>query len=201
MLIFHTVDIRIFNDNNTLNEAIKNSSKFRLTKYNGINNEVGKLQVIANTYLLNKCLNEVGLFEKNMEYEIGKFGKPRFTNISGIHFNLSHSKNMALAVISDENVGCDIQFIDKVDMNLIDKVLSNEEKEYLLNKDDYAYNDCKLSIDEKFYRLWVMKEAILKKEGIGLNTNLKSIHSDKVYFEKRKINTNNDTEEYVLAIY
>lgn len=125
-----------------------------------MNNHTGKLQVLANTYLLNKCLNELGLKEKDMEYEIEKNGKLHFTNAKNVHFNLSHSKNMSLAVVSDKPVGCDIQFIDKVDEKLFDLVLSEEEKKFVINEPVGAST---ASPNEKFYTLWAMKEAIIKK--------------------------------------
>ena len=132
MKIFATIDIRKFENEKLLNEALANASDFRKKKYEAMNNHQGKLQVIANTYLLNKCLNELNLNEKDMDYAIEKNGKLKFTNALDIHFNLSHSKNMSLAVVSDKPVGCDIQLIDKVDEKLYDLVLSEEEKKYVV---------------------------------------------------------------------
>ena len=132
MRIFETIDVRKFEDESFLSEALTNASNFRKKKYEAINNHLGKLQVIANTYLLDKCLKELGLLERDMEYIVEKNGKLRFANKPDVHFNLSHSKNMSLAVVSDEPVGCDIQFIDKVDEKLYDLVLSEEEKKYVV---------------------------------------------------------------------
>ena len=57
MRIFETIDVKKFEDESFLSEALANASDFRKKKYEAINNHLGKLQVIANTYLLNKCLN------------------------------------------------------------------------------------------------------------------------------------------------
>ena len=193
MKIFATIDIRKFEDEKFLSEALANASDFRKKKYEAMNNHQGKLQVIANTYLLNKCLNELNLNEKDMDYAIEKNGKLKFTNAQGIHFNLSHSKNMSLAVVSDKPVGCDIQFIDKVDEKLYDLVLSEKEKKLVVGAST-------ASPDERFYELWAMKEAIIKKDGTGLRDRLTEVHDGNVYIEKRFLKSNEIVEEYILAI-
>lgn len=218
MKIYSTIDIRKFEDEKFLSDALSNSSVFRKKKYEAMNNSTGKLQVLANTYLLNKCLNELNLNEKDMEYAVEKNGKLRFTNAENVHFNLSHSKNMSLAVVSDKPVGCDIQFIDKVDEKLYDLVLSEYEKRIV--KGDctnpvggeckFRRGECLQSPDivrasstspaEKFYELWAMKEAIIKKDGTGLRDNLADVHDDNVYIEKRFLKSNEIVEEYILAI-
>lgn len=207
MRIFKTIDVRKFEDESFLNEALAKASNFRKKKYEAINNHLGKLQVIANTYLLNKCLNELGLNEKDMEYVVEKNGKLRFTNKPDVHFNLSHSKNMSLAVVSDEPVGCDIQFVDKVDEKLYDLVLSEEEKKYVVGENTNPVGASVNSVGasctspaERFYELWAMKEAIIKKDGSGLRDRLTDVHDDNVYIEKRILESNEIVERYILAI-
>ena len=216
MRIFETIDIRKFEDEKFLKEAISNASGFRKKKYEAMNNHIGKLQVIANTYLLDKCLNELNLKEKDMEYIVEKNGKLRFTNVDNIHFNLSHSKNMSLAVVSDVPVGCDIQYIGKVDEKLFDLVLSEEEKKFVTNKSvggdilspyvgadtirPHSVEASTASLEEKFYRLWAMKEAIVKKDGTGLRSRLTDVHDDNVYIEKKVLSNNDVVESYILAI-
>ncbi len=193
MRIFETIDVRKFEDESFLSDALANASNFRKKKYEAINNHLGKLQVIANTYLLDKCLKELGLHERDMEYIVEKNGKLRFANEPDVHFNLSHSKNMSLAVVSDEPVGCDIQFIDKVDEKLYDLVLSEEEKKYVVGA------SC-TSPEERFYKLWAMKEAIIKKDGSGLRDRLTDVHDDNVYIEKIVLSDKEVTEKYIIAI-
>lgn len=228
MKMFATIDIKKFEDETFLNETLANISKFRREKYEAMNNPTGKFQVLANTYLLNKCLNELNLNEKDMEYAIEKNGKLRFINAPNIHFNLSHSKNMSLAVISDKPVGCDIQFVDKVDEKLYDLVLSEYEKRIVKgNCTNPVGDECKFcrgeclqsltsvgadiirpqlvgasstSSAEKFYEFWAMKEAIIKKDGTGLRDRLTDVHDDNVYIEKRFLKSNEIVEEYILAI-
>ena len=202
MKIFATIDIRKFEDEKFLSDALANASDFRKKKYEAMNNHQGKLQVIANTYLLNKCLDELNLNEKDMDYAIEKNGKLKFLNAPDIHFNLSHSKNMSLAVVSDKPVGCDIQFVDKADEKLYDLVLSEEEKNLVVEGDILSsyVGASTASPDERFYELWAMKEAIIKKVGTGLRDNLADVHDDNVYIEKRFLKSYEIVEEYILAI-
>lgn len=200
MRIFETIDVRKFEDESFLSEALTNASNFRKKKYEAINNHLGKLQVIANTYLLDKCLKELGLLERDMEYIVEKNGKLRFANKPDVHFNLSHSKNMSLAVVSDEPVGCDIQFIDKVDEKLYDLVLSEEEKKYVVGASVNSVGASSTSPEERFYELWAMKEAIIKKDGSGLRDRLTDVHDDNVYIEKIVLSSNEVTEKYIIAI-
>ena len=200
MRIFETIDVRKFEDESFLNETLANASNFRKKKYEAINNHLGKLQVIANTYLLDKCLKELGLHERDMEYIVEKNGKLRFANEPDVHFNLSHSKNMSLAVVSDEPVGCDIQFIDKVDEKLYDLVLSEEEKKYVVGASVNSVRASSTSPEERFYELWAMKEAIIKKDGSGLRDRLTDVHDDNVYIEKIVLSDKEVTEKYVVAI-
>lgn len=194
MRIYKTIDVRTFEDKDKLDEALNASSKFRLDRYNDMKVKLGKLQIIANTYLLDKCLNEKGLREKDMDYGIEKNGKLYFENVDNIFFNLSHSKNMSLAVLSDEPVGCDIQYVDTANDNLYDITLSEEEKKDVLAEKDIDKRN------EKFYILWAMKEAVIKKDGSGLRKDLTSIDISDVYVEKYILNAGLKKEKYIIAI-
>ncbi len=125
-------------------------------------------------YLLTRaCLRKIIADELNMnpkliEYSYGKYKKP-FLNIElnnrKFYFNVSHS-NEYLAICTSEvnEVGIDIEFIDqKSDILLLkEQVLS----EYELNCFSQLENEREQR--NYFYRLWAIKEAILKGIGIGL---------------------------------
>ncbi len=105
-------------------EIISNSSKFRIDKYNAINSKEVKKEILAATYLIDKHLRKYGLREKDMEYMIGKNGKPSFENHPEINFSISHSKDLVLVAFSDIEVGCDMQIVKNIDSNIFDKVLA-----------------------------------------------------------------------------
>lgn len=193
MLKVYLVDIRKFDDKTSLSEALNSASLFRKEKYESFKFDINKKQSLAATYLLNHYLNTIGFLEKDMVYDINKYGKPSFKNLPNIKFSISHSGNISMLVVSDNEVGCDIEKVGKFDEKLIDKVLSDNEKKEL---------NAKKSINDKndiFYKYWVMKEAILKKEGTGLTCELNKIHDDLAYISDILLTDIN--EKYYFAIF
>ena len=91
-------------------------------------------------------------------------GKPYIQNFNGIHFNLSHSQDLAIYVIcQDREVGIDLEFINsQCDVDSIAKryFLPSEQKviSYLCERDKYL----------AFYRAWTLKEAYGKATGEGI---------------------------------
>ena len=91
-------------------------------------------------------------------------GKPYIQNFNGIHFNLSHSQDLAIYVIcQDREVGIDLEFINsQCDVDSIAKryFLPSEQKVigYLCERDKYL----------AFYRAWTLKEAYGKATGEGI---------------------------------
>ena len=91
-------------------------------------------------------------------------GKPYIQNFKGLHFNLSHSQDLAIYVIcQDREVGIDLEFINsQCDVDSIAKryFLPSEQKviSYLCERDKYL----------AFYRAWTLKEAYGKATGEGI---------------------------------
>jgi 4'-phosphopantetheinyl transferase len=91
-------------------------------------------------------------------------GKPYIQNFNGLHFNLSHSQDLAIYVIcQDREVGIDLEFINsQCDVDSIAKryFLPSEQKVigYLCERDKYL----------AFYRAWTLKEAYGKATGEGI---------------------------------
>ena len=87
-------------------------------------------------------------------------GKPVFTNIP-YYFNISHSCGRAVCVLSDVEVGVDIEFIKKV--RAFDLIAEN----FFAPEEIKRFRSAKNSAEE-FYRIWTRKEALLKKSGSGI---------------------------------
>lgn len=86
-------------------------------------------------------------------------GKPYFLN-SDLHFSITHTKRHAFCVLSDRPVGIDAEEADRiVSPRLAEKILSGTEKaRYEASPDKNA----------ALLRLWVLKEAWVKRTGEGL---------------------------------
>lgn len=86
--------------------------------------------------------------------------------VGDFHFNLSHSGNMALCIISDHEVGCDIELRRENCLDIADRFFFNEEKELIDAQDG---EEKKL---EMFFRLWTLKESFMKATRLGFKLPL-----------------------------
>lgn len=119
--------------------------------------------------LLKKMLLEAGVDENSTDkIEYNSKGKPFLPDYPDIHFNLSHSGTKALCVISDYEVGCDVETIKCADMKLAGRFFSSVENEELKKCSS------KEEQDRLFYRIWTLKESFLKAVGSGLSIELAS---------------------------
>ena len=104
-----------------------------------------------------------GIPRGSIRYVHGAFGKP-YLDGSTLQFSLSHTKGAVCAVFSDGEsgeVGVDIERRDRrVSERIRERILSENEK--LL-----------VSSTEDLLRLWVQKEAFLKRLGTGIADDLR----------------------------
>lgn len=112
--------------------------------------------------LLRQGLAAHGINEQEAVFAYGENGKPYLPEYSDVHFNLSHSGEMAVAVFSDTAVGCDIERIGAADLPLAAKFFSEREYQYLARFPKGHQRDA------AFYRLWTLKESFVKTTGAGL---------------------------------
>lgn len=84
--------------------------------------------------------------------------------IKNAFFNISHCKTGVVCIISDNNVGIDIETIDKDHLSLIDMVMNNNEEISIINS--------KIK-ENTFTKFWAIKESYLKNIGSGLIDDLK----------------------------
>lgn len=94
-------------------------------------------------------------------------GKPYFTE-GDWHFSISHTKNHAFCVLSQKNVGLDAEETDrKVSPAMARKFLSPTEQARLGP-----------DMQREVLRLWVLKEALAKREGRGIGNWMKTTDFD-----------------------
>ena len=93
-------------------------------------------------------------------------GKPFFPGRKDLHFNLSHSADLALCALDGAPVGVDIQIVKEWRPGLPGRVCSPGELEWL---------DAQPDRWPAFTRLWALKEARVKQSGQGLTTSIRDI--------------------------
>ena len=96
----------------------------------------------------------------------GEHGKPYFSENSGIHFNISHTGNMAVCAVGECELGVDIEQIRSVKESMKKRVLAPGEQLWL---------ERQINQDEAFIRLWTLKESYIKATGKGLRTELAAV--------------------------
>ncbi|WP_226781557.1 4'-phosphopantetheinyl transferase family protein [Oceaniglobus trochenteri] len=107
----------------------------------------------------------LGCAPGDIAFGYGAHGRPR---VAGVHFNLSHTGDLAqLAVSRDLVPGVDIETVAPIDMAVARAHFSANEVQALCALPEGA----RLAA---FYRCWTRKEAFLKALGTGLSTDLHS---------------------------
>lgn len=118
--------------------------------------------------LLYKCLLREGITDGKLSF--AENGKPFLADRRDIHFNLSHSENMAVCAVSDRPVGVDIEACRHFENDLADFAFHKSEIDYIRRKENDA--------DMAFTRLWTIKESVMKYFGTGLSLEPKEIYVD-----------------------
>jgi len=131
----------------------------KILKY--VNEKDRKLSLGAGL-LLNDVLSEHG--KQMSEIYTKENGKPY---VKGLHFNLSHSNDIAICVVGNKNVGCDIEKIKKAPLSVAKRYFSEKEIAVLDNLSESEK-------DRGFFRLWTIKESYIKMTGEGLLRPLNS---------------------------
>lgn len=100
--------------------------------------------------------------------EIGRLpgGKPFFPGRAGLHFNLSHSGDLALCALDGGAVGVDIQITKAWRPSLPKRVCAPEELAWLEEQPD---------LWPAFTLLWALKESRVKESGQGLTVSIRDI--------------------------
>ena len=114
--------------------------------------------------LLRLALEDVG--EDYTGIDFVKNGKPVLKD-SHICFNLSHSEDKVMCSISDSDVGCDVERIQPIDLDIARRYFFGSEYETIASADDENRY-------EMFYRFWTLKESFMKATGLGFELPLDS---------------------------
>ena len=137
-------------------DAISNERKAKALMYSFKNDQ---LLSYAACIAFDKGLKTYNLYEKDVVIEYGNNGKPSLKDYPQIHFNISHSGELAIAAFSDSEIGCDIEQVRKLKESVLNSCFTNEEISYINNSEDK---------DFAFTEIWTLKESFLKCLGLGI---------------------------------
>lgn len=130
-----------------------------LKKMNKFVRDIDKINYLTTHSIINFIFSQIiECAVSDIIHEKAKNGKPYVENSKNVKFNISHSYGCAVVALAKNDIGVDIEFINR-------KFLFKDITDISFSKREIGYvkNDAK-----RFYRYWVAKEAYLKYEGVGL---------------------------------
>ena len=149
-----------------LEAALKEISAQRREQALKFKYEQGQRLCVLAYQLLKQALREDYGISENPVFDYNEHGKPSIVGHPEIFFNLSHCKEAAVCVVSDQPVGIDVESIRAYKESLVNYTMNDEEIAQIKSAEDPA---------AFFIRLWTMKEATTKLIGTGISNDLKSV--------------------------
>ena len=167
MLKGYLFDISSLNEE-TFSRLLLSVKQYRRDKIDKLALKNSKYLSLGVELLIRKACEDFGIDYLSEEIVINEYGKPSFKN-SKYFFNTSHSGKYALCVISDVEVGCDIEEIKEFKARVAERFFTDKEKLYLEVAPDK---------NDMFYRIWTLKESYIKCIGKGFGLSLNSFEMD-----------------------
>lgn len=129
-------------------------------------NDTDKINALLSRLLvLSEISKRSGVPMNKIKFTFGTHGKPYPKDIN-LQYSLSHTKGAVCVGFSQNTeIGADIERSDRrVNPALYKRALSDEEL-------------AAVSTDRDFLKCWVMKEAFLKRLGLGITRDLRGINT------------------------
>lgn len=185
----YALNSSVFDDESLFFEKYNMMSGYRQRKINSCKQIEDKKLSLAAGVLTDIALSQFFLRERDMRYAENEKGKPYFMEYKDIFFSLSHSGKWAVAVFSDNEVGCDIQEMKDINLNIANRFFTQNECDYINSSADKT---------DSFFEVWTRKESFIKALGTGLSTPLNSfdVFSDTNWH----FSTYNDIAGYKISV-
>lgn len=166
-------DVSCYEDNDLFLRQLKTIEISRKNKVVSYRNQNDQYLSLGAYVLLQKSLKYLGFAEK-FTLLYSKKGKPYIEEFEQLHISYSHSGTKVFLVISDEEIGCDVEKNDIPRIEIAKQFFTKQE-----------YEDCLKN--NNFYRYWTIKESFTKALGQGISLPLNSFF---VNFEKNIVEQN-----------
>ena len=127
--------------------------------------------------------------EREILFDRTESGKPFVTNARAF-FSVSHSKEMVVCAVDDQEIGVDAEFIRDIDLSITRIACTEKDKEFIFSSDD------KNEQINRFFTVWTAKEAYFKFIGTGI-IGLKTID----YEEIKPFCRHFREGDYMIAVY
>ena len=161
----YIANVDCLEDGALFDEAYNSVSERRKEKTDRMRFDKDKRLSLGVELLLKKALEESDIDYKSINLDYGKNEKP-YIQGNEIFFNLSHSGNMAVCAVSKNEIGVDIEQIERADFKIAKRIFTKGENIRIKNT---------LDKNSSFIRYWTLKESYMKYCGSGLSIAPKDI--------------------------
>ncbi len=206
--LFSAMLPRFYGQTEVFNQMLSREEQIKAERF--VTKTLSQRYIIAHGLLRYLLADALNIDAKAVKLLVSERGKP-YIEDNNIHFNLSHSEDMALIGVSREaKVGVDIEYCQKQVsiLEIAKRFFSATEYKKLSH----------LSGDElrmAFYKGWTQKEAVLKGLGHGIADHLAhcevsilpneppallAFHSDEVQTKIWQLDTWQPHPDYVAAV-
>ncbi len=183
------INVSSFTDEETLNllkPLISDERKAKMERFHFKKDSIRCLlgEIIAR-FAVSKRLN---CKNSDISFKVDSFSKPCLDKPKdSIFFNISHSGDWVVCVLSDYPCGIDIEFIKETDFGIAKRFFTQDEYESLMRQPAHYRS-------KYFFMLWTLKESYIKTDGRGLSLPLDSfsfkLDSDKISLLTKNALTN-----------
>lgn len=159
----YIADVSILKDASVFESFLKKVPEYRQKKAMSFKFDKGKMQSLGVGLLLQRACRDAGFNGADNHIAYGENGKPFLVDFPDVHFNLSHSGERVMVVISPFEVGCDVEIIKGDRGRLAERFFKPEESAWIKSFESLEAQS------EAFYRLWTLKECYMKVTGRGMS--------------------------------
>ncbi len=134
------------------------------------NKKAAYASITAGLMLQDIIYRECGIEPADLNFLTGDNGKPYLQGENTFKFNLSHSGEYVVVAYGSCELGVDMEEIRhmmNIDEAVAKRCFTNDEQDYISLVDDETR-------EEKFIKLWTMKESYVKLTGKGISMPLNS---------------------------
>ncbi len=160
----YTADTRSLENPELFSRLYSHTAPYRREKTDRMRFDKDKRQSLGAGVLLEYALKKEGVNDPQFSFE--KNGKLCLAD-SSIRFNLSHSGTTVMCALSDSDIGCDVEQVKQVKLNIARRFFCADEYKALMNCDPNKQQ-------ELFFRYWTLKESFIKATGLGFELPLNS---------------------------
>lgn len=160
--IFYT-DVSALSDDALFRAFFEKAGAERRNRINSLKKQKDKARSLGAYICYMEAMRFFGA-DDNAPWEYACNGKPYIKDDTGLSFSLSHSGDIAMAVVSEHVVGIDVEKIEDCKKGVCRRYFLDSEAEYVLGNMETEGQE------ERFFRLWTLKEAYAKMTGMGIGS-------------------------------